>query len=184
MPRKPDAAPEVGTSIGWWTVTGLPQWRQDKYQRRMMIPCQCRCGTERLVMAQVLRADSSENLSCGCWRRERTAVNIQQTRWRDSHGRAAGGKDPLYRLWLRIRRRCHDPKAHNYRWYGARGISVWDGWRHDAGAFIRYIEENLGPRPDGMSLDRIDNDGNYEPGNLRWATQIEQVRNSRSKKMS
>jgi hypothetical protein len=56
---------------------------------------------------------------------------------------------------------------------------VWGPWRHDAGAFIAYIEQNLGPRPGGMSLDRRNNDGNYEPGNLRWATASEQVRNSR-----
>lgn len=56
---------------------------------------------------------------------------------------------------------------------------MWEPWRTDAGAFINWMLANLGPRPAGMSLDRIDNDGDYEPGNLRWATQAEQNNNKR-----
>lgn len=83
--------------------------------------------------------------------------------------------------------RCHNPKADNYRWYGGRGIKVSDEWRRDAGAFISYVEQTIGPRPGGKTpggaweytLDRIRNDGNYEPGNLRWATAREQSANRR-----
>ncbi len=132
-------------------------------------------------MEQSLKRKDRANPSCGCWRRERTATTVSETRWKDSHGRATGEKDPLYRLWLRIRRRCHNSETHNYRWYGARGIEVWVGWRYDAGAFIDYVEKNLGIRPEGMSLDRIDNDGNYEPGNIRWATPLEQNQNRRKR---
>ncbi len=148
------------------------------------VQCRCDCGTERAVLVFALRNGNSP--SCGCIKRELAVTLVSETRWKESHGRAAGGKDPLYRLWLRINRRCHDQAAHNYRWYGARGISVWPGWRHDAGAFIAYIESELGPRPEDRypsgwpvySLDRIDNDGNYEPGN----TQIQQVRKRHSVK--
>lgn len=138
------------------------------------IPVRCECGAEASVLVFQLR--NGRSVSCGCHKREQVATLVGRTRWKDSHGRS---KDPLYQLWLRIKKRCDDPKAHNYRWYGARGISVWDSWRNDAGAFISYIEKNLGPRPDGCSLDRINNDGNYEPGNLQWATAVEQARNRR-----
>ena len=120
---------------------------------------------------------NGKSQSCGCLKREQVATLAQRTL--TTHGRAAGNKDPLYRLWLRINKRCYDTSAHNYRWYGARGISVWEPWRHDAGAFIEYVEQNLGPRPEGMTLDRTDNDGNYEPGNLRWADWLTQARNRR-----
>jgi hypothetical protein len=133
------------------------------------VPCRCACGAAQDVFVFALRSGGSK--SCGCWKREDLAIRKPRT----THGQA---RTPLYRLWLRINRRCNDSRAHNYRWYGARGIRVCDEWRHDAGAFIRYIEQNLGPRPQGMSLDRIDNDGNYEPGNVRWADQLQQVHNS------
>jgi hypothetical protein len=139
------------------------------------VPCACACGTRQDVLVFSLRNGTSQ--SCGCLKREQVATLAQRTL--TTHGRAGGGGDPLYRLWRRINRRCYDPNSTQYRWYGARGISVWEPWRHDAGAFIAYIEQHLGPRPAGMSLDREDNDGNYEPGNLRWATQYEQVHNSR-----
>ena len=79
-----------------------------------------------------------------------------------------------------MNRRCHDPKAHNYRWYGAKGVQVCSVWRHDAAAFIGYVESELGARPSlKHSLDRIEATGNYEPGNIRWADQLTQARNRR-----
>lgn len=167
--------PHIGEKFGRWTVVGETAWPRG----RAVVLCRCDCGTERDVLVQSLRRKDRASSSCGCWKRERTATIVSETRWKNSHGHAAKGKDPLYCLWLRIRRRCHNPKAHNYKWYGGRGIQVCEEWRHDAGAFIAYIEKHLGPRPDGMSLDRVDNDKNYEPGNIRWATAAEQARNRR-----
>lgn len=77
--------------------------------------------------------------------------------------------------------RCEDPRAVGYRYYGGRGIKVCERW-HDFDAYYEDIERLIGPRPDGMSMDRIDNDGDYEPGNVRWATASEQQLNSRNAK--
>lgn len=75
--------------------------------------------------------------------------------------------------------RCYNPNHHAYENYGGRGISVYEPW-HDPRAYVAWIEQNLGPRPAGMTLDRIDNDAGYQPGNLRWATRSQQAQNRRA----
>jgi hypothetical protein len=77
-------------------------------------------------------------------------------------------------------RRCEDPGNHKYPRYGARGIEVCDRW-HDVRQFVEDIERDLGPRPVGCTLDRKDNDGNYEPGNVQWATARQQAGNKPKK---
>jgi hypothetical protein len=74
--------------------------------------------------------------------------------------------------------RCYDTSAVQYKDWGGRGIKVAPEW-HDIKVFVEWIEENLGPCPEGCSLDRIDNDGDYEPGNVRWATRSQQSLNRR-----
>src|SRR6266487_646911 len=163
--------PQSGERFGRWLVTG----KSFMSRGHRFVPCVCDCGTKQYVLVFSLRNGSS--LSCGCWRRERSATIVSETRWKDSHGLS---KHPLYLKWKRILRRCYNPKAHNYRWYGGRGIGMCEEWYNDAGAFIRYIEKELGPKPSPQhSLDRKNNDGDYEPGNLRWATPKEQAQNRR-----
>jgi hypothetical protein len=89
-------------------------------------------------------------------------------------------KHPLYSTWGNMILRTCDPSAQNWEDYGGRGIQTYEPWRTDATAFINWIMENLGPRPDGCTLDRIDNDGHYEPGNLQWGTRAQQTANRRS----
>ncbi len=93
------------------------------------------------------------------------------------HGHAvATTKTPEYRAWQDAKARCHNPKCPSYANYGARGIAMCARWLHSFASFLA----DVGPRPsDRHSLDRIDNDGNYEPGNCRWSTATQQLRNTR-----
>jgi hypothetical protein len=86
---------------------------------------------------------------------------------------------PYYHCWVAMMYRCYNPKAQNYANYGGRGIGVYESW-HDAGVFLTWLDANLGPRPAGFSLDREDNNGNYEPGNVRWADKNTQLKNKRT----
>lgn len=90
------------------------------------------------------------------------------------HGHAVSGYlTPTYISWRSMKQRCYDPGSTQYHWYGERGITVCDEWRNDYGQFLA----DMGERPEGLTLDRINPDGNYEPSNCRWATAQEQARN-------
>jgi len=93
-------------------------------------------------------------------------------RAKQKHGMS---KTTEYRIWTAMIQRCHNKKTPSYRSYGKRGIQVCDSWRK---SFLAFFAD-MGPRPAGLSLDRINNDGNYEPANCRWATKHEQARNRR-----
>jgi len=128
--------------------------------------CECSCGTRKLIRADCLRRGVT--VSCGCWNREQKI----------KHGAAfVGKKKPEYRIWKGMVGRCTSPGTTGYKDYGGRGIDVCAEWRESFQAFFDHV----GKRPSSKhSLDRIDNNGNYEPGNVRWATPIEQARNKRT----
>jgi len=125
--------------------------------------CSCSCGNEAIVQGQGLRSGHTQ--SCGCLRTEATRI----------HGLT---NHPLYRIWKGMMHRCYHSRDTSYKYYGQRGISVYKEW-HFAPTFIKDIERLIGSSPEGYTLDRIDNDGNYEPGNLRWATRSTQGFNRR-----
>jgi hypothetical protein len=84
-------------------------------------------------------------------------------------------KTPTYRSWGNMIKRCEQPKATGYKYWGGRGIKVCERWRN---SFQNFLDD-MGERPEGLSLDRIDSNGNYEPGNCRWATISQQNSNKR-----
>lgn len=84
---------------------------------------------------------------------------------------------PLHRTWVQMVQRCTNPRQRSYQWYGARGVRVCERWRKSYVAF----RDDMGPRPKGMSLDRIDPTGDYTPQNCRWATPTEQAANTRQR---
>jgi hypothetical protein len=154
-----------GTRYGRWTVV-------DSTDRRSVL-CRCDCGIERRMPAYYLFI-SRGSRSCGCLLRDVTSQR------RRSHGATVTGRkrDYRYNLWANLMGKCYRPTHHDYRYYGGRGIRVHEPW-HDAASFMGDLDRLLGPRPDGATLDRIDNDGDYEPRNVRWATRQQQSRNRR-----
>jgi hypothetical protein len=129
--------------------------------------CLCSCGKTRYVPASSLRSGNSQ--SCGCAR-----VRVGPKSHMFKHGHAVPGKRSREWLaWNRMIGRCYRPGASNYKHYGARGIRVCDRWRHDFTTFLA----DMGSRPVGYSLGRIDNDGDYTPENCRWETTAQQNAN-------
>lgn len=129
--------------------------------------CQCDCGKSANIRGTNLR--SGEVKSCGCSTGEFVA-NAHRT-----HGQS---KTPIYRTWQSMRERCKNTKSKLYPDYGGRGIRVCDRW-----ASFENFAQDMGPRPDGYSLDRINNDGNYSPENCRWTDWNCQANNRRNGKL-
>lgn len=131
--------------------------------------CECSCGGTSLSTSYNLQGGHTR--SCGCLAAEtRSAPRVH------GHAPRNGDAHPLYSTWQSMLTRCTNENAQAWKYYGAKGVTVCDRWRNDFAAFLA----DMGERPEGKTLDRIDPFGNYEPGNCRWATGSEQALNKRN----
>jgi len=129
--------------------------------------CQCDCGKQTIVRTEYLRTGDTK--SCGCLQ------NIQRRDGNKTHGLSKQGRGSAYVSWMNMKGRCLNPNHRDYAIYGGRGISICDRWLN----FEEFLED-MGHRPSRRhTLDRINPDGNYESSNCRWATPIQQARNTR-----
>ena len=125
--------------------------------------CSCSCGGVAVVDSLKLR--TGHTTSCGCHQREVFS--------RLTHGQSKA-KTRTYRTWKEMRQRCLNPNNDKWRWYGGRGISICREWDK-----FEVFWADMGDRPEGKTIDRIDSDGNYEKSNCRWATPTEQATTNR-----
>src|SRR6185437_11332096 len=135
--------------------------------------CRCECGQEKIVDAANLRIGNTA--SCGCLHKEQ----LRQRNIR--HGLAH--RHEHYARWGDMMGRCLNPESTSFHQYGGRGITVCPEWR-DPATFCAWMDANMGSCPPGMSFDRMDNNGNYEPGNVRWNDNAGQARNTRLTKLT
>ena len=146
-----------------WTILGST----DGITTKRKVLCRCDCGTEREVSYGSLL--NGGTLSCGCLRDEITSAAST------THGMAQSRE---YQSWSHLRRRCNNPNDAQYKNYGGRGIKVCKRWDN---SFENFIAD-MGRAPEGTTIDRINNEGNYEPSNCRWATASQQANNKRNNK--
>jgi hypothetical protein len=153
----------IGKKFGRLTVLGMGH--RSATSRQWYWKCRCDCGTEKEIMGCNIRAGVAE--SCGCLQKERASKANKV------HGKS---RTKTHTAWKNIKQRCLNPKNNHFHDYGGRGIKICDKWKNSFAAFDADI--GIPPSPE-HTLDRIDNNGNYEPGNVRWVTGLDQIRNRR-----
>lgn len=172
MARAPNFKDEIGNTYGTLTVVeyigvsgiGHSTWK-----------CTCDCGGMHTATGTALR----EGKCLHCKECRGRYVSERKTIHGHSYGRNFEGT-PTYLSWVAMKSRCYKEKDINYKNYGGRGIKVCDRWLERKGlGFVNFLED-MGERPEGLTLDRIDVNGNYEPENCKWSTRTEQSRNKQN----
>jgi hypothetical protein len=152
---------------------GRNKWNQPMWK------CRCNCTNERIVCGNDLRSGGTR--SCGCLTKEVRKTQVGSAHPNFKHGHALqNGHSSTYRSWQAMINRCTNPAVPGWEYYGGRGIKVCDRWQGEHG-FENFISD-VGLRPKGMTLDRKESNGNYEPLNCRWATAAAQDHNRRKRK--
>lgn len=133
---------------------------------RTMWCCLCDCGN--IITVRGSHLSSGHTKSCGCYQKEQASKSSIK------HGKS---NTRLFHIWIGMKKRCYNKNCKSYKDYGARGIEICDEWLNNFESFYNWANNN--GYTNTLTIDRIDVNGNYEPNNCRWATQIQQVRNSR-----
>lgn len=133
----------------------------------------CRCDCGKIIITKTSKLNSGEKKSCGCL--------LIETRNKFKNDIIIHGNynHPLYQIYFDMKRRCYDKNKKDYKNYGGRGIAVCERWKSD---FLNFVQD-MGDRPKGYTLERINNNGNYEPLNCKWATRNDQNKNLRYSKI-
>lgn len=159
----------VGQNFGRWVVLSYA----GNDPRRKKWTCRCSCGTEKIVREDHLRGNVSK--SCGCLSAELAGMRLKASLKRHGHT-TKHSISPTYRSWTAMKKRCTDASNNRFCAYGGRGITVCEEW---LGSFEAFLED-MGERPDGATLDRINTDLGYCKDNCRWAPSDLQANNKRN----
>lgn len=157
----------IGDKIGRLTVIEYGGYKQYAKRIENLWKCKCECGNEKIVSETTLKRNA--NASCGCYKREKVSKSLMKHSFT---------KHPLYKIWRGIKTRCFNSNSKSYERYGGRGITMCNEWSNNAASFCQWSLDNGYKK--GLSIDRIDNDGNYEPNNCRWVDKFVQANNKRN----